>query len=620
MADAIVHRGPDDDGFHAGDGAIIGMRRLSIIDLSGGHQPIANEDETLWLVCNGEIYNFQPLRERLKQAGHRFRTGSDVEVILHLYEEYGDRFVDHITGMYAVALWDAKRQRLILVRDRMGQKPLYYSVSNGRLVFGSEVKSLLRSSFVKADIERSALRDYLALGYAPSPGTMFAGIHKLPPASTLIWEQGAFRIQSYWQIPSVIDTKRSEKDWSESIRSELERAVADHMISDVPIGAFLSGGIDSSAVVALMARHSSRPVNTYSIGYTGGSTESYYNELSFAKQVAERFGTHHTEIPVKPQVAKLLPKLLWHVEEPISDSAMLTTFLVSELAAKSVKVILSGVGGDELFAGYRRYLGEHYNRQYRRIPAWIRNGLLRPAANRLPSGRQNKLMDLSRYARKFIQAADLDWRSQYRQYMEITARAQVDFLLSEPTAKDSYDAALAAEVTEDELLRLFRVDAQTQLPEDLLLLTDKITMATSIECRVPFLDQGLVELAATIPAHHKLPGGELKGLLKRSLEGVLPHDVLYRSKRGFGAPVGQWLKRDLLPLRSALLSKQVVESRGLVSWTAVERAMQQHDGNREDYSDLLFVLLNLELWCRLFIDGRSADDLGIEMSELAGSR
>lgn len=618
MADAIAHRGPDDDGFYAGHGAIIGMRRLSIIDLSGGHQPIANEDETLWVVCNGEIYNFQGLRERLKLAGHKFRTGSDVEVILHLYEEHGDRFVDHITGMYAIALWDTKRSRLILARDRMGQKPLYYTVSDGRLVFGSEIKSLLRSPLVKAQVDKSALRDYLSLGYAPAPNTMFAGIHKLPPASTLVWEQGALRISSYWQLPDSVDHSQDAKSWERAIASELERAVQDHMISDVPIGAFLSGGIDSSAVVALMARHSSRPVNTYSIGYAGGSTEAYYNELSYAKQVAQQFGTNHTEIPVVPQVAKLLPKLLWHIEEPISDSAMLTTYLVSELAAKSVKVILSGVGGDELFAGYRRYLGEHYNRQYRRIPAFLRSGLLGPLASVLPSGRQNKLMDLSRYARKFIQAANLDWRAQYRMYMEITAREQVDALLfGASSGADSYDLALQEEQATDELLRLFRVDARTQLPEDLLLLTDKITMATSIECRVPFLDQGLVEMAARIPAQLKLPGGELKGVLKRSLEGLLPHDVLYRSKRGFGAPVGQWLKKDLLPLRTALLSQSVVESRGYVSWPTVQRVMQQHDSNREDYSDLLFVLLNLELWSRLFIDGRSADDLGIEMSELA---
>ena len=618
MADAIVHRGPDDEGFYVADAAVIGMRRLSIIDLSGGHQPIANEDETLWLVCNGEIYNFQPLRERLKLAGHRFRTGSDVEVILHLYEEHGDDFLQHITGMYALALWDSKRHRLIVARDRLGQKPLYYHCADGRLAFGSELKSLLRLPFIKAEVDRNALSDYLGMGYASSPNTLLTGVHKLPPASKLVWEQGRMHIETYWQLPTTVDEGQDARAWSERIRSELERAVKDHMISDVPIGAFLSGGIDSSAVVALMSRHSDRPVNTYSIGYVGGPTESYYNELSYAKQVAQMFGTNHTEIPVQPQVARLLPKLLWHVEEPISDSAMLTTYLVSELAARSVKVILSGVGGDELFAGYRRYLGDHYNQRYQRIPAWLRKGVLSPLAAALPSGRQNKLMDLSRYARKFIQAAELDWRAQYRMYMEIATRDQVQQLMSTPVSQtDRYDAALSAEQSSDALLRLFRVDAQTQLPEDLLLLTDKITMATSIECRVPFLDQGLVEMAARIPAKLKLPNGELKGLLKQSLQGLLPHEILYRSKRGFGAPVGAWFKKDLLPLRTALLSKSVVESRGLLNWASVQRVMQQHDANREDYSDLLFVLLSLELWCRMFLDGQSHQDLGTELVELA---
>lgn len=618
MTDAIIHRGPDDEGFHVADAAIIGMRRLSIIDLSGGHQPIANEDQTLWLVCNGEIYNFQPLRERLKQAGHRFRTGSDVEVILHLYEEHGDRFLEHITGMYALALWDSKRRRLIVARDRMGQKPLYWRLADGYLAFGSELKSLLTLPFVSASVDTRALYDYLGMGYATSPGTLFEGIHKLPPASFLVWQDGQVHVQSYWQLPDSVDHSRSSAEWATSLRNELERAVQDHMISDVPIGAFLSGGIDSSAVVALMARHSSRPVNTYSIGYAGGATESYYNELSYAKQVAQMFGTHHTEIPVQPQVARLLPKLLWHVEEPISDSAMLTTYLVSELAASSVKVILSGVGGDELFAGYRRYLGDHYARRYQQIPGWLRRGVLSPMARWLPSGRQNKLMDLSRYARKFIQSAELDWRAQYRTYMEIAARDQVrQLLVNAPQSLDRYDAVLADEHAEDALLRLFRVDARSQLPEDLLLLTDKITMATSIECRVPFLDQGLVELAARIPAAHKLPGGDMKGLLKQSLTDLLPHEVLYRSKRGFGAPVGAWFKKDLLPLRNALLSKREVEKRGLLHWPAVQRVMREHDTNREDYSDLLFVLLNLELWCRLFLDRRSHDDVGLEMVDLA---
>ena len=500
MADAIRHRGPDDEGFHVADRAVIGMRRLSIIDLSGGHQPIANEDETLWLVCNGEIYNFRELRADLIRKGHRFRTGSDVEVLLHLYEEHGERFLEHASGMFAVALWDQRRQRLIVARDRLGMKPLYYTLANGMFAFASEVKSLLTLPFVKAEVDRESLQEYLGLGYAVAPRTIFRDIQKLPPATQAIWNGESLRLERYWTLPSQVRSDMSEDQWVEHFRGELQRAVTEHMVSDVPVGAFLSGGIDSSAVVALMAATSTTPVNTYSVGYAGDKVAEYYNELSYAGSVARRFGTRHTEIPVQPNVAALLPKLLWHVEEPISDSAMLTTYLVSELAAGSVKVILSGVGGDELFAGYNRYLGEHYGRQYRRVPAWLRRGLLQPLASALPSGRQSRVMDLARYARKFIRANELPWREQYRMFIEICSREQVAALLAgAPMTTDGFDRIAAAETADDALLRLMRVDAPTQLAEDLLLLTDKVTMATSIECRVPFLDHRLVEAAAGIP-------------------------------------------------------------------------------------------------------------------------
>ncbi len=618
MADAIVHRGPDDDGFHADPAAIIGMRRLSIIDLSGGHQPIANEDESLWLVCNGEIYNFRELRAGLIARGHTFRTGSDVECLLHLYEERGERFLESVSGMFAAALWDVRRQRLIVARDRLGIKPVYYSeTTDGRFAFASEVKSLLTLPFVPRGIDTAALREHLSLGYAVAPKTVFRGERKLPPATMLIWDNAGLRIDSYWSLPREVRTDRSEADWADCIRAELERAVSEHMVSDVPIGAFLSGGIDSSAVVALMAGKSTEPVNTYSIGYAGSSTASYYNELQYASVVAKRFSTRHTEIPVDPDVTALLPKLLWHVEEPISDSAVVTTYLVSELAARSVKVILSGVGGDELFAGYRRYLGDHYGRQYRRIPAWLRVPMNRVLAGVLPSGRSSRLMDLARYAKQFARASELPWREQYRLLVEICARDQVaGLLLGAPTGPDGFDGVLQGEHGKDALLQLLRIDAPTQLSEDLLLLTDKVTMATSIECRVPFLDHRLVEVAATIPSATKLRGGNLKHVLKRALEGVLPHEILYRSKRGFGAPLGAWFKSELKTLRNGVLSREAIESRGLLSWPAVQSVLAAHDAAREDYTDLLLVLVNLEIWCRLYLDGRSTSDVGAELNEL----
>jgi asparagine synthase (glutamine-hydrolysing) len=618
MADAIFHRGPDDEGIHAGEGVVLGMRRLSIIDLSGGHQPIANETGTVHVVCNGEIYNFRALRQDLERRGHRFRTGSDVEVIVHLYEEYGDRLVEHLSGMYGFALWDSERRRLLVGRDRLGQKPVYYCSYRGGIAFGSEMKSLLTLPGMQARVSSNALREYLAMGYAVAPQTICEGIHRLPPASLLVWENSAAKVTSYWQLPDTVDERLSESDWVERIRTGLKQAVVDHMVSDVPIGAFLSGGIDSSAIVALMAGQSMGPVNTYSIGYVGGSTANYYNELSYAKQVAQRFGTNHHEIPVEPDVAALLPKLLWHVEEPISDSAIMTTWLVSELAAKTVKVILSGVGGDELFAGYNRYLGAHYGRMYRRIPRWLRAGALVPLSGLLPSSRQSRLLDMARYARKFIQSNEMPWREQYRQYMQICA---LDVLGDGQAVRaPGWEQIAAAETSKDELLRLMRIDAQTQLPEDLLLLTDKVSMAASIECRVPFLDHGFVEMAARIPERRKLRHGNLKHLLKLALEGIVPHEVLHRRKRGFGAPMGAWFKRELRALRDVILNQQVVASRGLLSWPAVERILADHDASREDYSDVLIVLMNVEIWCRLFIDGRSASDISTELTERMRAR
>lgn len=619
MADAIVHRGPDDDGFFDDDTVVLGMRRLSIIDVAGGHQPISNEDGSIHAVCNGEIYNFRELRRELEQRGHHFRTGSDAEVTVHLYEEHGEAFVDHLAGMFAIALWDSRRKKLLVVRDRLGIKPVYYCERDGRLAYASEVKALLQAPGVHADLDPAGLRDHLAVGYAVAPRTIFKGIWKLPPATMLVWQAGELRTARYWEIPQTTRTDLTEDDWAALVREEFGKAVRSHMVSDVPIGAFLSGGIDSSAVVACMAAESADPVNTYSIGYAGGGAERYYNELSYAQQVAEQFRTRHHEIEVQPTVSTLLPKLVWHLEEPISDSAIATTYLVAQLAAQGVKVILSGVGGDELFAGYNRYLGDHYGALYGKVPGWLRSRVVEPLSARLPSGRQNRWMDLSRYTRSFVQAASLPWREQYKLFIALEGQATLEALLGDDSLgdPDGFDRILAREDAEDPLLRLLRVDWQTQLSEDLLLLTDKMTMAESIECRVPFLDCRLVELSASIPAAMKRPEGQLKSILKKALQADLPKDILYRRKRGFGAPVGAWFKGELQPLRESLLSRNAITSRGWLAPEAVADICRAHDANRHDYTDLLLVLMNLEIWARLFLDGRSAEDVGEELSESA---
>jgi asparagine synthase (glutamine-hydrolysing) len=619
MADAIVHRGPDDKGFFDGDQVVLGMRRLSIIDVAGGHQPVANEDESVWTVCNGEIYNFRELRHGLEQRGHRFRSNSDVEVIVHLYEEHGESFVHLLAGMFAIALWDTRERKLIVVRDRLGIKPVYYCEKNGALAWASEVKALLQVPGVQAELDPAGLRAHLAVGYAVAPRTIFKGIHKLPPATMMIRQHGEQHSRSYWTIPEQTNHNLTENDWVGLVREELRKAVTSHMVSDVPIGAFLSGGIDSSAVVAFMAAETGRPVNTYSIGYEGSGAESYYNELPWASQVAERFGSNHHEINVQPTVSTLLPKLIWHLEEPISDSAIATTYLVSQLAADSVKVILSGVGGDELFAGYNRYLGDHYGALYAKVPSWLRQNVVQPLASRLPSGRQSRWMDLSRYARSFVGAAALPWREQYKLFIALQEHSVLDAMIVDDSLsdRDGFERILDGESASDPLLRLLRVDWQTQLGEDLLLLTDKMTMAESLECRVPFLDHRLVELAAGIPAHIKRPGGQLKHLLKKALEPDLPKDILYRRKRGFGAPVGAWFKGELRPLRDALLNRGVIESRGWLAPQAVAEVCRTHDQNRHDYTDLILVLINLEIWARLFLDGRSIDDVGAELGDIA---
>jgi asparagine synthase (glutamine-hydrolysing) len=593
------------------------MRRLSIIDVEGGHQPLSDATGRQWLVCNGEIYNFRELRAALQSKGHRFKSGSDCEVILHLYREYGEGFVEHLNGMYGFALWDSERRRFLLVRDRLGVKPLYYAISNGTLIFASEMKSILRMPGFTVSIDPVALDAYLSLGYTPGPLSLVSGIRKLPPASVLKVEAGALTISTYWKVPREIEQNPDIDALASSVRDSIERSVKSQMVSDVPIGAFLSGGIDSSAVVAFMARHTDTPVRTYSIGFEGNGAESFYNELPYARQVSDLFHTDHKEIIVTPDVVRLLPRLIWHLDEPIADSALVTTYLVSEFASRDVKVILSGVGGDELFGGYRRYLGEYYDAAYRRIPSWVRTGVLQKLAPYLPSDRHSKVLNTARLLRSFVLSAELPHQERYRRYVEVFGSSALKALLVRPTPQpfDAIGEAFEKTSSDDVLHQLMCVDLVTQLPDDLLVLTDKMTMATSLECRVPLLDHELVELASSIPASARIRNGQLKHVLKKALEGVLPGEVLHRGKRGFGAPVGAWMKRQLAPVVKQLLSKGTIEGRGLFRWETVRDTIAAHDSNRADHTDHLSALMNLEIWCRLFLDGESHEDVADALTE-----
>ncbi|MGH8064867.1 MAG: asparagine synthase (glutamine-hydrolyzing) [Candidatus Entotheonellia bacterium] len=611
MAGVLVHRGPDDEGHHVEKGVALGMRRLSIIDLAGGHQPIPNETETVWAICNGEIYNFPGLRADLEARGHVFRCNSDTEVIVHLYEEEGLEFLQRLRGMFALALWDRPRARLVLARDRLGKKPLYVRREPHRLLFASEIKAILQDHHVPRRIEPQALHEYLALGYVPAPLSIFEGIEKVLPGHYLMVEQGRIEDRQYWDVRFDQVETGSEEEWVQRVRDKLLECVRTRLVSDVPLGAFLSGGIDSSAIVAAMARLIDQPVKTYSIGFAG--EDQFYNELPYARVVANAFGTEHHEIIVRPQVSELLPKLLWYLDEPIADSAFITTYLVSQLARESVTVVLSGVGGDELFGGYRRYLGDAFGRYYRLLPPLMRRRWLPALLGRLPQDRHSGWKNYIRFANAFVKSAEWVPALRYMSYVTLFSPEVRAKLLEGTWSKEQANGhEPASHIMQeyfhqcrdaDRLNQIIYVDLKTSLPDDLLALTDKMSMAASIECRAPFVDHELIELTSHMPSHFKVRGLSMKYLLKKVVKPWLPDEILRRKKRGFGAPIGAWLRRDLDGLVQETLSEEQVRRRGLFHWPVVRELIINHQAQRSDCTDQLLALINLELWCRNFLDG-----------------
>jgi len=608
MGHVVIHRGPDDAGQYFGDGVALGMRRLSIIDLSGGHQPIPNEDQTIWVINNGEIYNFLQLRDQLEKRGHVFRTKSDTEVLVHLYEQEEVDFVKRLRGMFAIALWDAPRSRLVLARDRVGKKPLYVRREPNRVLFASEIKSILEAEGVPRRVDPTALREYVTLGYVPAPRTMFEGIEKILPGHVWVIEKGQVQDREYWDARFDHVEECSEQEWIERVREKLLESIRIRLVSDVPLGAFLSGGIDSSSVVAAMAWLTNRPVKTYSIGYEG--SDKYYNELPYARMVADAFGTDHHEIIVRPDVSELLPKLIWHMDEPIADSAIITTYLVSRLARESVTVILSGVGGDELFGGYRRYLGDSLWRYYKLMPRLARRKLLPALLARLPQDRHSGWKNTIRYASAFAKSAEWDAAARYMSYVTVFSPEVRARLLQEPSGPAAEEPASAVlqqyfrkSGKADSLNQIIYVDIKTSLSDDLLALTDKSSMAASIECRAPFVDHELIELTSRIPSHLKVRGWKLKFLLKKVVRPWLPDEILHRKKRGFGAPMGAWLRNDLQVLMREMLSETQVRKRGFFHWPVIQEIISSHEAERADYSDHLLALIGFETWCRIFLDG-----------------
>jgi asparagine synthase (glutamine-hydrolysing) len=602
MRDRLVHRGPDSGGEYVDEHVALGVRRLKIIDLLTGDQPQANETRSVWTVFNGEIYNFHELREELAGRGHRLATASDTEVIVHLYEEVGWRFVERLDGMFALAVWDTRTKTLVLARDRLGKKPLLYREANGTIHFASEHQALLAGLGRRPGVDPDAIRLYLRLGFVPAPRDAFAGVRKLAPAHVLVWRDGRSTLHRYWSTPAPGTLRIDEGDAIQELRRLLTRAVARRLVSDVPVGAFLSGGVDSSAVVATMAALSSK-VRTFTIGFR----EAEFSELAYARDVAERFGTEHREFVVGPGEVDVLPALVRHYGEPYADSSAVPTYFLSKLTRDHVTVALSGDGGDELFAGYERYFAVRLASSLDRLPALVRVPALGAAARLLPDS-VSPFSPLRR-ARRFLQAAALPPRERYLRWLGVFDGEQLARLLSPEFARVTADAERVGELARedgftgpDPVAAAQALDLGLYLPDDLLVKVDIASMANSLEVRCPFLDRELVEFAVRLPTSLKMRGAERKYLVKRAFEGTMPAANLHRRKQGFGVPIGAWFRGDLRHYAEDILLSANALGRGYFRRAELEELVRAHTAGAEDHTHRVWALLFLELWHREFVD------------------
>lgn len=604
MCEIIRHRGPDEDGFYLHGSVGLAMRRLAIIDLKGGQQPIHNQDRSAWIVFNGEIYNYRELRENLEKCGHRFYTDSDTEVIIHAYDQYGADCPKYLRGMFAFAIWDEKKQELFLARDRVGKKPLLYAQVNGQLIFGSEFTALLLHPDVSRDIEPAAFHYYLSFMCVPAPLTAYRMIKKLEPGHTLRWSKGELKIDRYWQPDFSKKLKIDEEEAGERTIEILRESVRLRMISEVPLGAFLSGGIDSSTIVALMSEESGQPVKTFSIGFE----EQDYSELHHARRVAEHVGTDHHEFIVRPDAMEVLPTLVEHYGEPYADSSAIPTYYVARETRRHVTVALNGDGGDECFAGYERYAAMRLAERYHRLPGLLRGPLLEQALNLLPSSetRRSRLRDLKR----FLRAASLPKIERYLRWVSVFDTENKRELYSDDFLQQTaqlhassflqpwFASANGKGIVDASLL----ADTMTYLPNDLLVKVDIASMAVSLEARSPFLDHHVLEFAASLPEELKLRGLTTKYLLKRVLKRLLPEEILKRPKMGFGVPISYWLRNEMNRfLRETILSERALK-RGFFKPEVLRRLVELHTRGERDYAPQLWTLLMLELWFERFID------------------
>jgi asparagine synthase (glutamine-hydrolysing) len=601
MCGVIRHRGPDDEGIHVEPGVALGMRRLSIIDLSTGNQPIHNEDQTVWVVFNGEIYNYRELRAELEAAGHRFYTSSDTETIVHAYEAWGEAAFERLRGMFGIGLWDRSRRLLLLARDRAGIKPLHYAEANGRLYFGSELKSLIAAGAVQGDIDLEALDHYLTFLYTPRDRSIFKGVRKLPPGHYLRWRDARAETIPFWRLGAQETFTGTTEEAARELRSVLSSAVRSHMISDVPLGAFLSGGVDSSLVVGLMAEASGRPVKTFSIGFD----DPQYDELEHARTVAQHFGTDHHEFVVRPDGLAILDRLIEHFDEPFADSSAIPTWYVSEIARRHVTVVLSGDGGDELFGGYDRYL------PHRRVAQFDRLNV--PGSHAL-AGAVWPLLPHGTLGRNFLRHVSLTPNERYVDSM-LFFRADERAALYSPDLR----AALAPAGAERVLARHFdrfaalplhsrmmRFDFETYLPEDVLTKVDRMSMAHSIESRVPLLDNEVIEFASLLPSTMKIHDGRRKHVLKEAVRDLLPDSIVNRRKQGFGVPLGVWFRGGLTSIFADVLGSRRARQRGYFEPAFVDRLVREHLNGTRDHTLRLWQLVVLELWHRAYADAPAA--------------
>ncbi|MBE0427932.1 MAG: asparagine synthase (glutamine-hydrolyzing) [Nitrospirae bacterium] len=600
MCSVIEHRGPDDEGIFLDKGVGLGMRRLSIIDIEGGRQPVHNEDSTIWIVFNGEIYNYRELRLSLEKK-HRFYTSSDTEVIVHLYEEFGEGFVSRLNGMFGLAIWDSNNNKLLLARDRTGIKPLHYIILKNKLIFGSEIKSILEHPDVKREINFIAFHYFLSFEYIPAPESIFKGIMKLKPGHILLYKDNMASIRRYWDV-EFSDNGFSEEYFCNKISETLEKSVNLEMVSDVPLGAFLSGGIDSSAIVAMMSHLSDEPIKTFSIGFEDQS----YNELEYAGIVAERFNTEHHEEIIKPDAVKLAGSLIRYFDEPFADVSAFSTYLVSQMAKKHVKVALSGDGGDELFAGYDWYIASNLNEYYRKLPSILKDKIIHPVVKNLPDSSQKK--GFSNILKRFVEGSSLPDEGRHVRwqfFLPDEDKLYSSELKNELKNVNSFEVVNRLYVNNNAIKPLSKeqyVDLKMYLPDDILVKVDRMSMANSLEARVPLLNQLFVELVATIPPNLKLKGISTKYIFKKAMLKHLPRDIIYRKKQGFSIPMKNWLREDLRDMMMETLSRRRIEEKGYVEYGYVNKLMNQHLEKKRNNAHQLWSLMVFEMWHDMYIN------------------